>query len=163
MLDKGTRVWIPHSSKVWSSGVVLRSEDGTNRLIVLCDGEESYLSRENPPFLCNPEILLGANDLTTLSYLHEPAVLHSLQLRYEQSAMIYTYCGKGNIKINIYFLYYSKGIVLVAINPYQTLPIYGDWITAAYSSRDPRDMDPHVFAVAQEAHQQLKQLVAILT
>ena len=115
MLDKGTRVWIPHSSKVWSSGVVLRSEDGTNRLIVLCDGEESYLSRENPPFLCNPEILLGANDLTTLSYLHEPAVLHSLQLRYEQSAMIYTYCGKGNIKINIYFLYYFKVLFLLQL------------------------------------------------
>ena len=115
MLDKGTRVWIPHSSKVWSSGVVLRSEDGTNRLIVLCDGEESYLSRENPPFLCNPEILLGANDLTTLSYLHEPAVLHSLQLRYEQSAMIYTYCGKGNIKINIYSLYYFKVLCLLQL------------------------------------------------
>jgi len=25
------------------------------------------------PFLRNPEILIGENDLTTLSYLHEPA------------------------------------------------------------------------------------------
>ena len=94
MAEKGARVWIPHSGKVWSSGVVLRSDKASNCLIVACDGEESRISLEDPPFICNPEILLGANDLTTLSYLHEPAVLHSLQLRYEQSAMIYTYCGK---------------------------------------------------------------------
>ncbi|KFZ48198.1 Unconventional myosin-Vb, partial [Antrostomus carolinensis] len=29
------------------------------------------------PFLRNPDILVGENDLTALSYLHEPAVLHN--------------------------------------------------------------------------------------
>ncbi|KFP70241.1 Unconventional myosin-Vb, partial [Acanthisitta chloris] len=29
------------------------------------------------PFLRNPDILEGENDLTALSYMHEPAVLHN--------------------------------------------------------------------------------------
>jgi myosin-5 len=33
------------------------------------------------------------NNLTTMSYLHEPAVLHSLYQRFTQSNNIYTYCG----------------------------------------------------------------------
>lgn len=61
------------------------------------------------PFLRNPSILIGENDLTSLSYLHEPAVLYNLQVRFCQNRYIYTYCG----------------IVLVAINPYDDLPIYG--------------------------------------
>lgn len=54
------------------------------------------------PSLCNPDILLGCDDLTTLSYLHEPAVLNHLSFRFVKREAIYTYCG----------------IVLVAINPY---------------------------------------------
>ncbi|KFQ29290.1 Unconventional myosin-Va, partial [Merops nubicus] len=33
-------------------------------------------TKELPP-LRNPDILVGENDLTALSYLHEPAVLHN--------------------------------------------------------------------------------------
>ena len=40
--------------------------------------------------------LLGANDLTSLSYLHEPAVLHNLRIRYKDFNTIYTYCGENN-------------------------------------------------------------------
>lgn len=36
----------------------------------------------------NPDILEGVDDLTQLSYLNEPAVLHNLQYRYD-SDMIY--------------------------------------------------------------------------
>lgn len=46
------------------------------------------------PFLRNPDILVGENDLTALSYLHEPAVLHNLKVRFLESNHIYTYCGK---------------------------------------------------------------------
>ena len=36
---------------------------------------------ESLPFLKNPPRLEGADDLTTLSYLHEAAVLHSVKIR----------------------------------------------------------------------------------
>ncbi|KAM6301564.1 LOW QUALITY PROTEIN: unconventional myosin-Va-like [Podargus strigoides] len=91
------------------------------------------------PPLRNPDILVGENDLTALSYLHEPAVLHNLKVRFVESKLIYTY----------------SGIILVAINPYKQLPIYGDAIIHAYSGQNMGDMDPHIFAVAEEAYKQM--------
>lgn len=49
---------------------------------------------KNLPYLRNPDILVGENDLTALSYLHEPAVLHNLKVRFVDSKLIYTYCGE---------------------------------------------------------------------
>uniref|UniRef100_A0A663NDQ8 Myosin VB n=1 Tax=Athene cunicularia TaxID=194338 RepID=A0A663NDQ8_ATHCN len=95
--------------------------------------------RKELPLLRNPDILVGENDLTALSYLHEPAVLHNLKVRFLESNHIYTYCG----------------IVLVAINPYEHLPIYEDDVIYAYSGQNVGDMDPHIFAVAEEAYKQM--------
>lgn len=47
------------------------------------------------------------------------------------------------------------GIVLVAINPYESLPIYEADIISAYSGQNMGDMDPHIFAVAEEAYKQM--------
>lgn len=44
------------------------------------------------------------------------------------------------------------GIVLVAINPYDQLPIYGEEVIDAYSGQDMADMEPHIFSVAEEAY-----------
>lgn len=49
------------------------------------------------PPLRNPDILVGENDLTALSYLHEPAVLHNLRIRFAESKLIYTYSGKDPV------------------------------------------------------------------
>lgn len=46
------------------------------------------------PPLGNPDILEGENDLTALSFLHEPAVLHNLRVRFLDYNNIYTYCGE---------------------------------------------------------------------
>ncbi len=51
-------------------------------------------NKDELPPLRNPDILIGENDLTSLSYLHEPAVLFNLQERFIRSNAIYTYCGK---------------------------------------------------------------------
>lgn len=58
------------------------------------------------------------------------------------------------------FFFSSRlGIVLVAINPYETLPIYGTDIINAYSGQNMGDMDPHIFAVAEEAYKQMARFV----
>lgn len=53
------------------------------------------------------------------------------------------------------YCYSSAGIVLVAINPYEQLQIYGEEVITAYSGQNMGDMDPHIFAVAEEAYKQM--------
>uniref|UniRef100_A0A672S2Z6 Unconventional myosin-Va n=1 Tax=Sinocyclocheilus grahami TaxID=75366 RepID=A0A672S2Z6_SINGR len=145
LYTKYARVWIPDVEEVWKSAELTkdyRQGDGVLQL-QLEDGKELEYKLDpktnNLPHLRNPDILVGENDLTALSYLHEPAVLHNLKVRFIDSKLIYTYCG----------------IVLVAINPYETLPIYGTDIINAYSGQNMGDMDPHIFAVAEEAYKQM--------
>ncbi|XP_075431820.1 unconventional myosin-Va isoform X2 [Ascaphus truei] len=142
---KHARVWVPDPDDVWKSAQLTKDYKTGDKLLHLRLEEGQDLefrldskTKELPP-LRNPDILVGENDLTALSYLHEPAVLHNLKVRFIDSKLIYTYCG----------------IVLVAINPYEQLPIYGSDIINAYSGQNMGDMDPHIFAVAEEAYKQM--------
>lgn len=58
------------------------------------------------------------------------------------------------VKVQVVALCLSvpTGIVLVAINPYDQLPIYGEEVIDAYSGQDMADMEPHIFSVAEEAY-----------
>ncbi|XP_036972614.1 unconventional myosin-Vb isoform X2 [Acanthopagrus latus] len=140
-----TRVWIPDPDDVWKAAEITRDYKEGEAVLHLKLEDETPLEypvgpKSNPlPFLRNPDILVGENDLTALSYLHEPAVLHNLRVRFLESNHIYTYCG----------------IVLVAINPYEQLQIYGEEVINAYSGQNMGDMDPHIFAVAEEAYKQM--------
>ncbi|XP_056146233.1 unconventional myosin-Vb, partial [Lampris incognitus] len=142
---KFTRVWIPDPEDVWRAAEITHDYQEGEPVLHLRLEDDSLLKypvgpKDNPlPFLRNPDILVGENDLTALSYLHEPAVLHNLKVRFSESNHIYTYCG----------------IVLVAINPYEQLPIYGEDVINAYSGQNMGDMDPHIFAVAEEAYKQM--------
>jgi len=71
-----------------------------------------------PPCRISSPILESVDDLTALSYLHEPGVLHNIKVRYSNK-VIYTF----------------SGIVLVALNPYQKLPIYEHNIIQAYAKK----------------------------
>ncbi|XP_053267355.1 unconventional myosin-Vb isoform X1 [Pleuronectes platessa] len=143
--SKFTRVWIPDPEDVWAAAEITRDYKEGESLLHLKREDETPLEypvgpKGNPlPFLRNPDILVGENDLTALSYLHEPAVLHNLRVRFLESNHIYTYCG----------------IVLVAINPYEQLQIYGEEVINAYTGQNMGDMDPHIFAVAEEAYKQM--------
>ncbi|KAM9331037.1 unconventional myosin-Vb [Gastrophryne carolinensis] len=144
MLQDGyTRVWIPDQDEVWRSAEIIKDyKEGDKKLHLKLEDESVLEYPVDPaslPHLRNPDILVGENDLTALSYLHEPAVLHNLKVRFLESNHIYTYCG----------------IVLVAINPYEQLPIYGEDVICAYSGQNMGDMDPHIFAVAEEAYKQM--------
>ncbi|XP_072574051.1 unconventional myosin-Vc isoform X1 [Paramormyrops kingsleyae] len=144
LYTKYNRVWIPDAEEVWKSAEILQDYKTGNSVLEIQLEDGTVLNyaldanQELPP-LRNPDILVGENDLTALSYLHEPAVLHNLKVRFVESRIIYTYCG----------------IILVAINPYKQLPLYGDAIIHAYSGQNMGDMDPHIFAVAEEAYKQM--------
>ena len=58
---------------------------------------------------------------------------------------------------------WCEGIVLVAINPYQQLPIYDVDTIRAYTGQDMSSMDPHIFAVADEAFKRMSRCCDILT
>lgn len=96
-------------------------------------------SNDLPP-LRNPPILEAAEDLTSLSYLNEPAVLHAIKVRYSQ-LNIYTY----------------SGIVLIATNPFQKVDqLYSQDIVQAYAGRSRGELDPHLFAIAEDAYRCMK-------
>lgn len=145
LYSKFTRVWIPDPEEVWKSAEITQDyKDGDRSLHLQLEDGTLYDLPIGPdgdglPFLRNPDILVGQNDLTALSHLHEPAVLHSLRVRFVESNLIYTYCG----------------IVLVALNPYEELPLYGDDVLWAYSGHHRGDMDPHIYGVAEEAYRNM--------
>ncbi|XP_049321456.1 unconventional myosin-Vb [Astyanax mexicanus] len=141
LYTKGASVWVPDPEEVWVCTQLQKDyRPGDQQLtLLLSDGREVQYPVAPPaalPPLRNPDILEGENDLTALSFLHEPAVLHNLRVRFLHYNSIYTYCG----------------IVLVALNPYEELPIYGEEVIDVYSGQDMADMDPHIFSLAEDAY-----------
>ncbi|XP_075169246.1 dilute class unconventional myosin isoform X2 [Haematobia irritans] len=143
---KGCKVWLPNPDTVWESAVLEENyqKGNTSLKVHLENGKILEVpvkaDGSNLPPLRNPAILIGQNDLTSLSYLHEPGVLHNLRVRFSERQIIYTYCG----------------IILVAINPYAELPLYGPNIIRAYRGRSMGELEPHIFALSEEAYTRLE-------
>ncbi|KAJ3025654.1 UNVERIFIED_CONTAM: Myosin type-2 heavy chain 1, partial [Siphonaria sp. JEL0065] len=148
--EKGTKAWFPDDHEGWiiahvkektvtADTVRISFESfSTNNKEIVFQSTIAALSTAKfatlPP-LKNPPMLEGIDDLSNLSYLHEPAVLHNIRLRYLQE-QIYTY----------------SGIVLIAMNPFQRLALYSSDIMREYSGKRRGELEPHLFAVAEEAY-----------
>ncbi|EJD05665.1 myosin 5 [Fomitiporia mediterranea MF3/22] len=145
---KGTRVWFPDKDQGWISAEVTQTSKGDNDYVklVFVDERQKEITIETTgkdikdgkgdlPPLRNPPLLETADDLATLSHLNEPSVLHTIRNRYAQHS-IYTY----------------SGIVLIAVNPFQRVTLYGPEIIQAYSGRRKGELEPHLFAIAEDAY-----------
>jgi myosin-5 len=62
-------------------------------------------------------------------------VLYAVQTRYAQRK-IYSYAG----------------IVLLAVNPFEPVPMYTPEIVKAYIGRNKGELEPHLFAIAEDAY-----------
>ncbi|KAG5397307.1 hypothetical protein IGI04_019121, partial [Brassica rapa subsp. trilocularis] len=127
---KALQFWVQLPNGNWELGKVL-STSGDESVIKLSEGNVlKVISETLVP--ANPDILDGVDDLMQLSYLNEPSVLYNLEYRYNQD-MIYT----------------KAGPVLVAVNPFKEVPLYGDRNIEAYRKRS--NQSPHVYAIADTA------------
>ncbi|EGF77626.1 hypothetical protein BATDEDRAFT_13697 [Batrachochytrium dendrobatidis JAM81] len=150
---KGTRAWFPDEDLGWVMGsMTTKTLDATSGKLAMSFfiehrkkvTFESTLQKletnkfQDLPPLINPPKLAGCDDLTNLSYLHEPGVLYNIQLRYAQE-QIYTY----------------SGIVLIAMNPFKRLNIYTAEIMREYSGKQRDELEPHLFAVAEQAYRNM--------
>lgn len=127
---KKLQSWFQLPNGNWELGKIL-SISGTESVISLPEGKVLKVKSENL-VSANPDILDGVDDLMQLSYLNEPSVLYNLHYRYKQD-MIYT----------------KAGPVLVAINPFKKVPLYGNYYIEAYKSKSIES--PHVYAITDTA------------
>lgn len=149
----GTRAWFPDKELGWISATLISKPaitsatgevsmefqlDETDGVRVVKSSLDKLrgkgVEQELPP-LRNPPLLEGTDDLTSLSYLNEPAVLHAILSRYSQRS-IYTY----------------SGIVLIAVNPFSALNLYGPELIQSYSGKRRGELEPHLFAIAEDAY-----------
>ena len=82
------------------------------------------------------------DDLVTLSYLHEPAILWLLMNRFNNN-LVYT----------------NTGPILIAINPFKSLNLYSDESVEEYRRHGEdgilHELKPHVFRVADQAYRSM--------
>ncbi|CAN6915246.1 unnamed protein product [Brassica oleracea] len=133
-ITKKLGVWCRGPNGEWHLGKI-QSASGDAACVVLSTTEVVEVSmKEILP--ANPDVLEGVDDLIQLSYLNEPSVLYNLRVRYSQD------------------LIYSKaGPVLIAVNPFKNVQIYGNDIRSAYQKKGL--VAPHVYAVADAAFDEM--------
>ncbi|KAL2661502.1 hypothetical protein AAZX31_03G228400 [Glycine max] len=132
----GSHVWVQDPQVCWIDGQVSKIIKGNDAEIEATNGNKvvAKLSNIYPKDTEAPPG--GVDDMTKLSYLHEPGVLQNLKTRYELNE-IYTYTGN----------------ILIAINPFQRLPhIYDLHMMQQYKGAPFGELSPHVFAVADVAY-----------
>ncbi|KAK7032835.1 myosin motor domain-containing protein [Favolaschia claudopus] len=140
LYSPGTRVYLD-SNDGWVPGEVISCTRGSGDSLVLVlkdeNGQERTITGSGSalPLLRNPPLLESADDLATLSHLNEPSVLFAVQSRYAQRK-IYTY----------------SGIVLLAVNPFEPVPLYTPDIVKSYIGRNKGELEPHLFAIAEDAY-----------
>ena len=87
-----------------------------------------------------PWVTLEADNLTSLAELTEETLLKAIEERYRAS-LIYT----------------AVGDILVAVNPFRSLPTYDGVWSKAYEAPDVSGLAPHIYRVAAAAYNSMVQ------
>ncbi|KAJ8295745.1 Myosin-2A [Rhodotorula toruloides] len=166
-----TRCWFPDKDLGWVSGHVTNKHvDGEDVRIDFVDenGKDHTVTTSlsaiasNPdvlPPLRNPPVLEGTEDLTNLSHLNEPAGASCALFRSASEWGLIGRIGRATVlhtilhRYSLRSIYTYSGIVLVAVNPFTSLSgVYSPSVVQAYSSRLKGELEPHLFAIAEEAY-----------
>ena len=138
----GTLVWIKDEDDVWKAGEVFGAADHSESELIVktATGEPITIRISDPIHLRNVDEysssgLTVLDDLTQLTHLHEPAVLHSLQMRFDIDK-IYSFCGP----------------IVIAVNPFKRIPKLYDLETLkSFVQPKKHNASPHVWSTANAA------------
>lgn len=134
----GSHVWVEDPVLAWIDGEVTQI-NGQDVHVHTTNGKKvvANISKVFPEDTEAPPG--GVDDMTKLSYLHEPGVLQNLATRYELNE-IYTYTGN----------------ILIAVNPFQKIPhLYDSNMMEQYKGAGFGELSPHVFAIADVSYRQM--------
>ncbi|MCJ8742242.1 hypothetical protein PDJAM_G00079830 [Pangasius djambal] len=135
------KVWLVHKDG-FSLATQLKSEEGSVpegkvKIRLEHDGtilevDEDDVEKANPPSFDRVE------DLSSLLYLNESSVMHSLRQRYGGN-LIHTYAGPN----------------IVVINPVSAPSMYSEKVMHMFKGCRREDTAPHIYGVAQAAYRKL--------
>lgn len=142
IVTRGDYIWIEPTTKkefdVAIGGRVIAAE-GRRIQVVDDDDKEQWLTPERRIKAMHPTSVQGVEDMISLGDLHEAGILRNLLTRYNEN-VIYTYTGS----------------ILVAVNPYQILPIYTVEQIKLYKDKKIGELPPHIFAIGDNAYSNMK-------
>ncbi|XP_036075365.1 myosin-15 isoform X2 [Rousettus aegyptiacus] len=136
-LDEKKKCWVPDDKNTYVEATFKGSGDDGKIIVETIDGKSLCVKEEEVQRMNPPEFDM-IEDMAMLTHLHEASVLCTLKRRYE-CWMIYTY----------------SGLFCVSINPYKWLPVYQKEVMAAYKGKRRSEAPPHIFAVADNAFQDM--------
>ncbi|XP_034089263.1 unconventional myosin-VIIa-like isoform X7 [Gymnodraco acuticeps] len=117
-------------------GAVVKLCDSRQIQVLDDEGKEHWISPQNTNIKpMHPTSVHGVEDMIRLGDLNEAGILRNLLIRYNER-VIYTYTGS----------------ILVAVNPYQLLPIYTPDQIRLYTNRKIGELPPHIFAIADNCY-----------
>uniref|UniRef100_A0A8C1JL08 Myosin VIIAb n=1 Tax=Cyprinus carpio TaxID=7962 RepID=A0A8C1JL08_CYPCA len=118
-------------------GAVVKLCDSGHIQVLDDEGKEHRISLQNATNIkpMHPTSIHGVEDMIHLGDLNEAGILRNLLIRYNDR-VIYTYTGS----------------ILIAVNPYQLLPIYTPDHIRLYTNKKIGEMPPHIFGIADNCY-----------
>ncbi|KAG9510154.1 Myosin-VIIa, partial [Fragariocoptes setiger] len=138
IVTKGDHIWLEQESNRQfdvAIGARVLSADGRQIKVRTDEDLEILLAPGRRIRAMHPSSIQGVEDMISLGDLHEAGILRNLLIRYRDN-LIYTYTGS----------------ILVAVNPYQILPIYKPEQIELYKDRKIGELPPHIFAIGDNAY-----------
>jgi len=131
--------WVPDEAQAYIPGKKLR-DDGKFAYLQMEDGSERKVPLKQIEPLKKSSLQRVPDDLVLLDQMSGPLILHCLKQRFMDDK-----------------IYTNVGTIVISVNPYQRLPIYGRDVIEKYMMRGMEERPPHVFNIGHEAFKGMKE------